>query len=176
MIFTIADLHLPLGINKPMNIFGSQWDNYVERIRSNWQAIVTQDDTVIIPGDFSWATYIEQAEKDFEYLHSLNGRKIILKGNHDYWWMTMSKMNEFLEKNGFKRDPLWHHCDKDLDNYSISVQLGYANRIEYIKIAEKGKDNVIPSERTKLYLTHIKYVHQIQQALRLCGIEKEIEL
>lgn len=83
---------------------------------------------------------------------------------------------EILEKNGFKRDPLWHHCDKDLDNYSISVQLGYANRIEYIKIAEKGKDNVIPSERTKLYLTHIKYVHQIQQALRLCGIAKEIEL
>lgn len=83
---------------------------------------------------------------------------------------------EILEKNGFIRDPLWHHCDKDLDNYSISVQLGYANRIEYIKIAEKGKDNVIPSERTKLYLTHIKYVHQLQHALRLCGIEKEIVL
>lgn len=83
---------------------------------------------------------------------------------------------EILEKNGFIRDPLWHHCDKDLDNYSISVQLGYANRIEYIKIAEKGKDNVIPSERTKLYLTHIYYVHQLQHALRLCGIEKEIEL
>lgn len=83
---------------------------------------------------------------------------------------------EILEKNGFIRHPLWHHCDKDLDNYSISVQLGYANRIEYIKIAEKGKDNVIPSERTKLYLTHIKYVHQLQQSMRLCGIEKEIEL
>jgi hypothetical protein len=83
---------------------------------------------------------------------------------------------EILEKNGFKRDPLWHHCDKDLDNYSISVQLGYANRIEYIKIAEKGKENVIPSERTKMYLTHIKYLHQLQHALRLCGIEKEIEL
>ena len=83
---------------------------------------------------------------------------------------------EILEKNGFKRDPLWHHCDKDLDNYSISVQLGYANRIEYIKITEKGKDNVIPSERTKLYLTHIKFVHQLQHALRLCGIEKEIVL
>ena len=83
---------------------------------------------------------------------------------------------EILEKNGFKRDPLWHHCDKDLDGYSISVQLGYANRIEYIKIVEKGKDNVIPSERTKLYLTHVKYVHQLQDALRLCGIEKEIIL
>ena len=83
---------------------------------------------------------------------------------------------KILEKNGFERNPLWHHCDKDLDDYSISVQLGYANRIEYIKIAEKGKDNVIPSERTKLYLTHIKYVHQFQQALRLCGINHEIIL
>lgn len=83
---------------------------------------------------------------------------------------------KILEKNGFERNPLWHHCDKDLEDYSISVQLGYANRIEYIKIAEKGKDNVIPSERTKLYLTHIKYVHQFQQALRLCGINHEIIL
>ncbi len=83
---------------------------------------------------------------------------------------------EILEKNGFIRDPLWHHCDKDLDNYSISVQLGYANRIEYIKIVEKGKDNVIPSERTKMYLTHIKYIHELQRALRLCGIENEIVL
>lgn len=83
---------------------------------------------------------------------------------------------EILKKNGFERDPFWHHCDKDYNNYSISVQLGYANRIEYIKIAEKGKDDVIPSERTKLYLTHIKYIHQLQHALRLCGIEKTIEL
>lgn len=89
------------------------------------------------------------------------------------WIEPISLTPEILEKNGFKRDPLWHHCDKDLDNYSISVQLGYANRIEYIKIAEKGKDNVVPSEKTRLYLTHIKHVHQLQQALRLCKIKKE---
>ena len=101
------------------------------------------------------------------------------RGSH---WCNIEKVKpillipEILEKNGFKRDPLWHHCDKDLCDYTISVQLGYANKIEYIKIAEKGKDNVIPSERTKMYLTHIKYVHQLQHALRLCGIEKEIIL
>ena len=83
---------------------------------------------------------------------------------------------EILENNEFTRDPLWHHCDKDFGNYTISVQLGYANKIEYIKIYEKGKDDVVPSERTKLYLTHIKYVHQLQQALRLCGIKEIIEL
>lgn len=83
---------------------------------------------------------------------------------------------ETFEKMGFKRDPLWHHCDKDLDNYSISVQLGYANRIEYIEIKEKSKDDFVPSKRTKLYFTHIKYVHELQQAMRLLGIEEEIKL
>lgn len=83
---------------------------------------------------------------------------------------------EILEQKGFKRDPLWHHCDKDFDNYSISVQLGYANRIEYIEIKEKSKDDFVPSKRTKLYFTHIKYVHQLQQIMRLLGIEKEIIL
>ena len=83
---------------------------------------------------------------------------------------------EILEKNGFKRDPLWHHCDKDLGNYSISIQLGYANRIEYIEITEKVKDNFVPSKRTKLYLTHIEYFHQLQQIMRPLGIEKEIIL
>ncbi len=83
---------------------------------------------------------------------------------------------EILEKNGFTRDPYWHHCDKDFGNYTISVQLGYGNKIEYIKIAEKGVDNVEPSERTKMYLTHVFYIHQLQQAMRLCGILKQIQL
>lgn len=101
-IFTIGDLHLPLGIDKPMNKFGSRWDGYVERIALNWSAAVREEDTVVIPGDLSWATYIEQARGDFEYLERLPGRKIIVKGNHDYWWTTMSKLNEFTEKNGFE--------------------------------------------------------------------------
>ncbi len=100
-IFTIGDLHLPLGIDKPMNKFGSNWDNYVDRIASNWRAVVREGDTVVIPGDFSWATYIEQAERDFAYLHALPGKKIIIKGNHDYWWTTMSKLNEFIARHGF---------------------------------------------------------------------------
>lgn len=105
-----------------------------------------------------------------------NGVELILACFEQANLMPIPITPEILERIGFKKDSLWHHCDKDLDDYSISVQLGYANRIEYIKIVEKGKDNVIPSERTKLYLTHIKYVHLLQHALRLCGIEKTIEL
>ena len=109
MIFVIGDLHLPLGIDKPMDIFGSRWDNYVERIQENWQFAVGQNDTVIIPGDFSWATYLEEAKKDFDFLEKLNGKKIILKGNHDYWWTTMTKLNEFIEENNYKTISFLHN-------------------------------------------------------------------
>lgn len=100
-LYTISDLHLPLGIDKPMDIFGKSWDNYVERIYENWQAAVKPEDTVVLGGDFSWATYLDESYKDFEFLHGLNGRKILLKGNHDYWWSTLNKLCEFTKKHGF---------------------------------------------------------------------------
>lgn len=100
-LYTIADLHLPLGIDKPMDIFGKAWENYVERLADNWQSAVGENDTVVLAGDFSWATYLEQSYRDFEFLHKLNGRKILLKGNHDYWWTTMNKLREFTCANGF---------------------------------------------------------------------------
>lgn len=100
-LYTIADLHLPLGIDKPMDIFGKAWENYVERLADNWQSTVKENDLVVLPGDFSWATYLEQSTRDFEYLHKLNGKKILLKGNHDYWWTTRNKLYEFTAKNSF---------------------------------------------------------------------------
>lgn len=125
MIFTIGDLHLPLGIDKPMDIFGSRWDNYVERLYKNWQFAVGEDDTVIIPGDFSWATYLEQSKKDFDFLEKLNGRKIILKGNHDYWWTTMSKLNEFIEGNGYNTIEFLHNNCFEVGGVSICGTRGW---------------------------------------------------
>lgn len=124
-VFTIGDLHLPLGINKPMNKFGRQWDNYVERIADNWQAVVRAQDTVVIPGDFSWATYIEQAERDFDYLERLNGRKIILKGNHDYWWTTMNKLNEFLDSRNYRSISFLQNNSYTADGISICGTRGW---------------------------------------------------
>ena len=95
-LYAISDLHLPLGINKPMDIFGKQWENYVERLWENWHSLITEQDVIVLPGDFSWATYLEQAVKDFSFLNELPGRKYILKGNHDYWWTTAKKLEEFL--------------------------------------------------------------------------------
>lgn len=101
-LYTISDLHLPLGVDKPMDIFGRSWANYVERLGSNWESTVKESDTVVLPGDFSWATYIEDAKADFDFLEALPGRKILLKGNHDYWWTTMSKMQIFIRENNYK--------------------------------------------------------------------------
>lgn len=124
-IFTIGDLHLPLGIDKPMNKFGRQWDNYVDRIAGNWAAVVREEDTVVIPGDLSWATYLEQAERDFEYLERLPGRKIIAKGNHDYWWTTMSKLNEYLARHKFGSISFLQNNSFTADGVSICGTRGW---------------------------------------------------
>lgn len=100
-IYTISDLHLPLGIDKPMNIFGKAWDNYLVRLEKNWNEKIKDNDTVILPGDLSWATYLKDSYKDFLFINNLKGTKIITKGNHDYYFTTLSKMNEFFEKNNF---------------------------------------------------------------------------
>ncbi len=101
-LYTISDLHLPLGVNKPMDIFGHEWSNYVCRLEENWQNVVKKDDYVVLAGDFSWATYIEQTLLDFEFLNRLNGIKFLLKGNHDYWWTTKKKLDEFVSANEFE--------------------------------------------------------------------------
>ncbi len=102
-IFTIADLHLSLNpnIDKPMNVFGKNWENYENVLQENWRTKVTNDDLVIIPGDISWATYLKDMLYDFKYIDNLPGTKLIIKGNHDYWWSTLNKMNKFLEEHNF---------------------------------------------------------------------------
>jgi predicted phosphohydrolase len=108
-IFAIADLHLALGIDKPMDIFGGRWSNYMEKIKENWEKTVGEEDSVIIPGDVSWATYIDSAYEDFRYIEELPGKKIISKGNHDYWWTTSSKLNKYLEENDIKTISFMHN-------------------------------------------------------------------
>ena len=98
-IYVIADLHLSFEQNKPMDIFGDNCENHAEKIRKSWLDVVKEDDYVIVPGDFSWATYLENTKKDFEYLNNLPGYKIMLKGNHDYWWTTVTNMKKFLKEN-----------------------------------------------------------------------------
>lgn len=99
-LFAIADTHLSLGTDKPMDVFRG-WTDYVDRLRSNWEKLVTDSDTVVIAGDISWAMKLEECYEDFSFLNSLPGQKILLKGNHDYWWQTRRKIDAYLAENGF---------------------------------------------------------------------------
>ena len=101
-IYALADLHLALSNpEKSMDVFGSRWEGYIDRVRDNWINTVTDADTVLIPGDISWATYIDKAEEDFRFISELPGNKLLSRGNHDFWWTTMKKMEEYFETRGF---------------------------------------------------------------------------
>ena len=95
-IFAIADLHLPGGDVKPMDVFGSQWENHFERISRDWRARVQADDVVLIPGDTSWAMQLDAALPDLSQIGALPGRKVLLRGNHDFWWSSLSRLRAAL--------------------------------------------------------------------------------
>ncbi|MGN1227476.1 MAG: metallophosphoesterase [Christensenellales bacterium] len=98
-IYAIADLHLSLCGQKPMEIFGNNWDNYMQIIREDWQSKVTDDDIVLIAGDISWAMKLEEFELDLKFFDGLKGKKVFIRGNHDYWWDSISKVRGALKEN-----------------------------------------------------------------------------
>lgn len=123
-IFAIADTHLSFSCEKPMDIFHG-WSDYVSRIEGNWRNLVTEDDTVVIPGDISWAMSLKEAEADFRFINSLPGKKIILKGNHDYWWTTKRKMDSFLSEKGFDSISILHNNAFRIDDYTLCGTRGW---------------------------------------------------
>ena len=100
-LYVIGDLHLSLGSEKPMDIFGDKWRDHTEKLRAGF-SVLKAEDTCVICGDLSWAMGIQQAREDFLFIDSLPGKKIILKGNHDYWWSTASKAKKFFAENGIE--------------------------------------------------------------------------
>ena len=100
-LYAIGDLHLCLGAPKPMDIFGGAWVGYMEKLRQGMQ-VLTGEDTLVLMGDLSWALDLESAKADFAWIAALPGRKIILKGNHDYWWSTAAKFTKYCQENGFE--------------------------------------------------------------------------
>lgn len=108
-IYAISDLHLSFGTDKPMDVFGDRWKNHAQRLKDNWSQVVGNDDVVLIPGDISWAINLDEAVPDFRFIESLPGRKIISKGNHDYWWSTRRKFQAFLDANGLKTIQMLHN-------------------------------------------------------------------
>ena len=98
-LFVMADLHLSSDGTKSMEIFGPRWKDYIQKIEKNWRAVVSPEDTVIVPGDISWSLKLEDTLEDFRFLESLPGTKLIGKGNHDFWWSTASKMAAYFAEN-----------------------------------------------------------------------------
>ncbi len=123
-LFAIADTHLSFGTDKPMDIFRG-WSDYAQRLERNWKSVVTEKDTVVIPGDISWAMSFQQARADFEFLHNLPGQKIILKGNHDYWWNTKKKMDLFLQSEGFDTIKILHNNTYTVDRFALCGSRGW---------------------------------------------------
>ena len=107
-LYAIGDLHLSLSADKPMDVFGSVWDNYVQKLRDSF-ASLSEDDVTVLCGDLSWGMGLEQTREDFRFIASLPGKKVILKGNHDYWWSTAARARRFFEENGIGGIEILHN-------------------------------------------------------------------
>lgn len=135
-IFAISDLHLCLSGAKPMDVFGQTWENYLDVIKEDWNLKVSDDDIVLMSGDLSWAMKLEEATRDLEYLNSLKGKKIIIRGNHDYWWKSISLLRKQLPSSIY---PLQNDAIK-IQNYIICGTRGWT-------VPEKNKVQTIEDEK-----------------------------
>ncbi len=151
-LYTIGDLHLSFSTDKPMDIFKG-WDNHVNLLKDTWDYLVDDDDTVVIVGDISWAMDLNELYEDFKFIHNLKGKKIILKGNHDYWFTTKTKVDKFIEENGFDSIQILFNNSFEYGDYVLCGTRGWIN--------EKGENpdkKVLNREagRLKLSLEHGK--------------------
>lgn len=126
-LFVIGDLHLSFSDpSKTMSVFAG-WQDYQEKIEKNWLELIKPEDTVVLAGDISWGMSLQQALPDFKFIQELPGEKIILKGNHDYWWTTMKKMEDFLAAEGLDSMKILHNNHYRYGNYGICGTRGWVN-------------------------------------------------
>lgn len=123
-LYAIGDLHLCLGSPKPMDVFGGAWTDYMDKLKKGL-SVIGPDDTTVLLGDLSWALDLEQAQADFAWINQIPGRKIILKGNHDYWWSTAAKFNKFCEENGFSNMQILNNNHFEYDGWAICGTRGW---------------------------------------------------
>lgn len=160
-IFSISDLHLDINNQKPMDIFGPVWHNYLDKIIADWNEKVTDDDVVLLAGDYSWAMKLEDVVADFEFLNQLKGTKIIIRGNHDYWWSSLTKVRENLPKNTYA---LQNDAIK-LENYIFCGNRGW--------LIPEGKMNT--DENKKIYARElIRLELSLKNAKKLQQNDEEI--
>ena len=123
-LYAIGDLHLSLNAQKPMDVFGGAWPGYMEKLKSGFSS-VKPDDTTVLMGDLSWALDLDGARDDFAWINNIPGRKIILKGNHDYWWSTATKFQAFCRDNGFDKMHILNNNHFEYDGFAICGSRGW---------------------------------------------------
>lgn len=146
-IFTVGDLHLSLSVNKPMDIFGG-WSNYVEKLSENWKRLIHPEDLVVLAGDTSWGMSLEDATEDFRFIENLPGKKYIIKGNHDYWWNTRKKIEDFFSQNGFQTLNILQNNAVETDNFIICGTRGWL-----FENGEPHDSKILQREATRLELS-----------------------
>ncbi len=182
-LYAIGDTHLSLASDKPMDVFGGGWEGYVDKLREGF-AQVEDGDTVVLCGDLSWAMGLEEGREDFAFLNSLPGRKLMLKGNHDYWWNTAAKMNRFFQENGFASLNILHNNCYEYGAYALCGTRGWfyeetgdqkVFRRELIRLEASLK---AAGERPKLCFLHYPPCYQgyvcreIIELLERYGVER----
>ena len=153
-LFVMADLHLSSDRSKSMEIFGSRWQDYMERIQKNWNRVVSENDTVIVPGDISWGLKLEDTLEDFRFLDALNGKKLIGKGNHDFWWSTHSKLRSFWEKNKISSVDILYNNAYRFDDCIVSGTRGwFVEESQQHTIGEVEYQKIVNREAIRLRLS-----------------------
>lgn len=172
-LYVIGDSHLSLSTQKPMDIFGSRWNGYVEKLKKGWESRVKEEDTVVLAGDISWAMTPEEAKADFDFIEALPGQKIILKGNHDYWWQTMAKLDAFVAKNEYRTIRFLHNNAYETENFIICGSRGWYtdDRTAPIRGADAAKIVAREVQRISVSLSAGK---KLQEAAEARGEKKEL--
>lgn len=147
-VYAISDLHLSFETEKPMDVFGGNWLNYEDKLRENWQNTISEEDLVLIAGDISWAMQLTETKSDFDFIAGLNGKKVIIRGNHDYWWSTISAVRGVLPQDVFA---IQNDCLR-FENILLCGTRGWT-------VPEKGKtqskedEKIFEREKIRLDLT-----------------------
>ena len=171
-IFTIADLHLSTldSTNKSMEVFGKRWTDYIHKLESNWKRLIDNNDTVIIPGDISWALSLEEAISDLKFIDSLPGKKILGKGNHDFWWCTMKKHREIFEKHDIKTIDFLFNNAFETEDIIVAGTRGWY----YDEDAANAPDNADFAKLTNREQLRLRTSLNFANSLKSNSPEKEI--
>ena len=164
-LFAISDLHLSIGSGpkKSMEVFGSRWNDYINKLAKNWRAVITPKDSIVIAGDISWALRLEEAREDLLFIDSLPGTKYIGKGNHDFWWSTAAKMQKLFDDNGISTLKILYNNAYETENMIICGSRGwFTDKTLQKTVGDVEYEKIINREAVRLRLA-------LDEALRLRG-------